>query len=320
MRDFFDFEKPVAELEKKIEKLKGYPEDKIARVADEIKKLEEKAAELQKEIFARLTPWQKTLLARHISRPHTLDYINLLMTDFIELHGDRNFGDDNSIVGGTAKFESISVVVIGHQKGQTVKENVFRNFGMPNPEGYRKALRLMRFAEKFSKPIITFIDTPGAYPGIGAEERGQAEAIARNLMEMAHLKTPIIVVVAGEGGSGGALALGVGDRILMLEHSIYSVISPEGCAAILWNDSSRAAEAAETLKLTAADLYKFKVIDEIIEEPPGGAHRDQKEMAGRLGRMLIRQLNELKNIPIAELIQKRYERFRNIGVFSEQAV
>ena len=242
------------------------------------------------------------------------------MTDFIELHGDRNFGDDNSIVGGTAKFENIPVVVIGHQKGQTVKENVYRNFGMPNPEGYRKALRLMRFAEKFSKPIITFIDTPGAYPGINAEERGQAEAIARNLMEMAHLKAPIIVVVAGEGGSGGALALGVGDRILMFEHSIYSVISPEGCAAILWNDSSRAAEAAETLKLTAVDLYKFKVIDEIIEEPLGGAHRNQKEMAGRLGRILIRHLSELKNIPIAELIQKRYERFRNIGVFSEQAV
>ncbi len=320
MRDFFDFEKPVAELEKKIEKLKSYPEDKIARVSDEIKRLEEKAAELQREIFARLTPWQKTLLARHISRPHTLDYINLLMTDFIELHGDRNFGDDNSIVGGTAKFENIPVVVIGHQKGQTVKENVYRNFGMPNPEGYRKALRLMRFAEKFSKPIITFIDTPGAYPGINAEERGQAEAIARNLMEMAHLKAPIIVVVAGEGGSGGALALGVGDRILMFEHSIYSVISPEGCAAILWNDSSRAAEAAETLKLTAVDLYKFKVIDEIIEEPLGGAHRNQKEMAGRLGRILIRHLSELKNIPIAELIQKRYERFRNIGVFSEQAV
>ncbi len=320
MRDFFDFEKPVAELEKKIEKLKSYPEDKIARVSDEIKRLEEKAAELQREIFARLTPWQKTLLARHISRPHTLDYINLLMTDFIELHGDRNFGDDNSIVGGTAKFENIPVVVIGHQKGQTVKENLYRNFGMPNPEGYRKALRLMRFAEKFSKPIITFIDTPGAYPGINAEERGQAEAIARNLMEMAHLKAPIIVVVAGEGGSGGALALGVGDRILMFEHSIYSVISPEGCAAILWNDSSRAAEAAETLKLTAVDLYKFKVIDEIIEEPLGGAHRNQKEMAGRLGRILIRHLSELKNIPIAELIQKRYERFRNIGVFSEQAV
>ncbi|MBI3354358.1 MAG: acetyl-CoA carboxylase carboxyltransferase subunit alpha [Nitrospirae bacterium] len=320
MRDFFDFEKPVAELEKKIEKLKSYPEDKIARVSDEIKRLEEKAAELQREIFARLTPWQKTMIARHISRPHTLDYVNLLMTDFIELHGDRNFGDDNSIVGGTAKFENIPVVVIGHQKGQTVKENVYRNFGMPNPEGYRKALRLMRFAEKFSKPIITFIDTPGAYPGINAEERGQAEAIARNLMEMAHLKTAIIVVVAGEGGSGGALALGVGDRILMFEHSIYSVISPEGCAAILWNDSSRAAEAAETLKLTAVDLYKFKVIDEIIEEPLGGAHRDQKEMAGRLGRILIRHLSELKNIPIAELIQKRYERFRNIGVFSEQAV
>ncbi len=320
MRDFFDFEKPVAELEKKIEKLKSYPEDKIARVSDEIKRLEEKAAELQREIFTRLTPWQKTMIARHISRPHTLDYVNLLMTDFIELHGDRNFGDDNSIVGGIAKFENIPVVVIGHQKGQTVKENVYRNFGMPNPEGYRKALRLMRFAEKFSKPIITFIDTPGAYPGINAEERGQAEAIARNLMEMAHLKAPIIVVVAGEGGSGGALALGVGDRILMFEHSIYSVISPEGCAAILWNDSSRAAEAAETLKLTAVDLYKFKVIDEIIEEPLGGAHRNQKEMAGRLGRILIRHLSELKNIPIAELIQKRYERFRNIGVFSEQAV
>ncbi|MBI5182145.1 MAG: acetyl-CoA carboxylase carboxyltransferase subunit alpha [Nitrospirae bacterium] len=318
MRDFFDFEKPVAELEKKIEKLKSYPPDKIAKVSDEIKKLEEKTIEVQKEIFLRLTPWQKTQIARHTARPHTLDYINLMMTDFIELHGDRRFGDDNSIVGGIAKFENIPLVVIGHQKGQTVKENVYRNFGMSNPEGYRKALRLIKFAEKFSKPIITFIDTPGAYPGINAEERGQAEAIARNLMEMAHLKTPIIVIVAGEGGSGGALALGIGDRILMLEHSIYSVISPEGCAAILWNDSTKAEEAAETLKLTSMDLHKFGIIDEIISEPLGGAHRDPRDMANRLGLAIKRHLDEIKGLPIGELAQKRYKKFRYMGVLSEQ--
>ena len=321
MRDYLEFEKPIAELEKKIEKLKSYPPDKIGRVADEIRRLEEKAAEIQKEIFSRLTPWQKTQIARHSDRPYALDYISALMIDFTELHGDRSFGDDNSIVGGIAKFENKPVVVIGHQKGRTTKENVFRNFGMPNPEGYRKALRIMRLAEKFSRPIITFIDTPGAYPGIGAEERGQAEAIARNLMEMSHLKVPIIVTVTGEGGSGGALALGVGDRILMLEHSIYSVISPEACVSILWKDgSAKPSEAAEILKLTADDLYRFGVIDEIVKEPLGGAHRDPKEMVKTLGGVIMRHLNELQAIPADELIKKRYEKFRKIGVFSEQAV
>ena len=320
MRDYLEFEKPIAELEQKIEKLKSYPPDKIGRVSDEIRRLEEKAVEIQKEIFLRLTPWQKTQLARHSDRPYTLDYINNLMTDFTELHGDRSFGDDNSIVGGIAKFENKSVVVIGHQKGRTTKENVFRNFGMPNPEGYRKALRLMRLAEKFSKPIITLIDTPGAYPGIGAEERGQAEAIARNLMEMSHLRVPIIVTVTGEGGSGGALALGVGDRVLMLEYSIYSVISPEGCAAILWNDSTKAPDAADAIKMTADDLYRFGVIDEIVKEPLGGAHRDAKEMSKTLGEVILRHLNELQAMPADELIKKRYDKFRKLGVFSEQAV
>ncbi|MFZ3064986.1 MAG: acetyl-CoA carboxylase carboxyltransferase subunit alpha [Nitrospirota bacterium] len=320
MRDYLEFEKPVAELEKKIEKLKSYPPEKIGRVSDEIRRLEEKVVEIQKEIFSRLTPWQKTQMARHSDRPYALDYINTLMTDFTELHGDRSFGDDNSIVGGIAKFENKSVVVIGHQKGRTTKENVFRNFGMPNPEGYRKALRLMKLAEKFSKPIITLIDTPGAYPGIGAEERGQAEAIARNLMEMSHLRVPIIVTVTGEGGSGGALALGVGDRVLMLEYSIYSVISPEGCAAILWNDSTKAPDAADAIKMTADDLYRFGVIDEIVKEPLGGAHRDAREMAKTLGEVILRHLNELQAMPADELIKKRYDKFRKLGVFSEQAV
>ncbi len=259
-------------------------------------------------------------MARHSDRPYALDYINSLMTDFTELHGDRSFGDDNSIVGGIAKFENKSVVVIGHQKGRTTKENVFRNFGMPNPEGYRKALRLMKLAEKFSKPIITLIDAPGAYPGIGAEERGQAEAIARNLMEMSHLRVPIIVAVTGEGGSGGALALGAGDRVLRLESSIYSVLSPEGYAAILWNDSTKAPDAADANKMTADDLYRFGVIDEIVKEPLGGAHRDAKGMAKTLGEVIIRHLNELQAIPADELIKKRYDKFRKLGVFSEQAV
>ena len=320
MRDYLEFEKPIAEFEKKIEKLKSYPPDKIGRVADEIRRLEEKCIEIQREIFSRLTPWQKTQIARHSDRPYALDYINNLMADFTELHGDRCFGDDNSIVAGIAKFENKSVVVIGHQKGRTTKENVFRNFGMPNPEGYRKALRIMKLAEKFSKPIITLIDTPGAYPGIGAEERRQAGRIARNLMEMSHLRVPIIVTVTGEGGSGGALALGVGDRVLMLEHSVYSVISPEGCAAILWNDSTKAPDAADAIKMTADDLYRFGVIDEIIKEPLGGAHRDTKGMAKTLGEVIIRHLNELQAIPIDELIEKRYKKFRKLGVFSEQAV
>src|SRR5919106_1206101 len=273
MRDYLEFEKPIREIEEKIEKLAGAGSGK-ASVQEEIRKLKTRLAQTETELYSNLTPWQRTQLARHAQRPSVLDYVAAFCRDFIELHGDRSFGDDRAIVGGLARFNGKSVIVIGHMKGKTLKERMERNFGMPNPEGYRKALRLMRLAEKFSRPIITFIDTPGAYPGIGAEERGQAEAIARNLLIMSRLNVPIVSVVIGEGGSGGALALGVADRVLMLEHAIYSVISPEGCAAILWDDPAKAADAATNLKLTAKDLLELGVIDEIAPEPVGGAHRD----------------------------------------------
>ncbi|MEF9425669.1 MAG: acetyl-CoA carboxylase carboxyltransferase subunit alpha, partial [Candidatus Mariimomonas ferrooxydans] len=282
---YLDFEKPVAELENKIEELKRLADGRDMNITSEIKKLEKKAKDLRVDIFSKLTPWQKILIARHQERPHTLDYIGLLMEDFIELHGDRRFSDDPAVVGGFARFQGIPVAVIGHQKGKSTKERIWRNFGQPHPEGYRKALRIMKLAERFGKPVITLVDTPGAYPGIGAEERGQAEAIATNLFEMSMLKTPIVSVIIGEGGSGGALAFAVGDRILMLEHSIYSVISPEGCAAILWKKNNSEVgqqeyeKAAEALKLTAQDLYGFEAIDEIIPEPIGGAHKDPKEAA-----------------------------------------
>lgn len=313
-----DFEKPVVELEKKIEELKKLGTSEHINFSKEILNLEQKCDKLKKKIFNNLTPWQKVQLARHPKRPYTMDYINLLMHDFVEMHGDRNFADDPAIVGGIAKFDNETVIVLGHQKGHTTEENLKRNFGMAHPEGYRKALRLMKFAEKFGFPVIIFIDTPGAYPGIGAEERGQAEAIARNLKTMAELNVPIIVIVTGEGGSGGALGIGVGDKILMLENAIYSVISPEGCASILWRDVSKAPDAARALKLTALDLYKFKIIDDIVAEPLGGVHRDAGFVKEQLIVRIRKCLNELKGIPKEELIKKRYKKFRQIGEFLEK--
>ncbi len=321
---YLDFEKPVAELENKIEELKRLADGRDMNITSEIKKLEKKAKDLRVDIFSKLTPWQKILIARHQERPHTLDYIGLLMEDFIELHGDRRFSDDPAIVGGFARFQGMSVVVIGHQKGKSTKERIWRNFGQPHPEGYRKALRIMKLAERFGKPVITFVDTPGAYPGIGAEERGQSEAIATNLFEMSILKTPIVSVIIGEGGSGGALALAVGDRVLMLEHSIYSVISPEGCAAILWKKNNSEVgqqeyeKAAEALKLTAQDLYGFEAIDEIIPEPIGGAHRDPKEAASLVEKVLKRHLTELIKKPWDILGEERYKKFRSAGAIKEQ--
>jgi acetyl-CoA carboxylase carboxyl transferase subunit alpha len=315
MPDELEFEKPLLELENRIAELRASEEPLEAR--DEIAKLEERLARQQQRIYAGLTAWQRAQIARHPKRPHTLDLVNLLLEDWVELHGDRVFGDDKAIVGGLANFDGEPVVLIGHQKGRDTRENIARNFGMPHPEGYRKALRLMQLAAKFGKPIITFIDTPGAYPGLGAEERGQAEAIARNLREMAGLPTPVICVVTGEGGSGGALAIGVGNRVLMLEYAIYSVISPEGCAAILWGDAAKAPEAAELMRVTAPDLLKLGVIDAIVPEPVGGAHRNWEATAASLRVALRDQLWQLKSKSEAELIEERHEKFRRIGVFEE---
>jgi acetyl-CoA carboxylase carboxyl transferase subunit alpha len=317
MPDELDFERPLLELENRIAELRASDEAQAAR--DEIGRLEERLRRLQHKVYGSLTPWQRAQLARHPKRPHTLDLFRLLFEDFIELHGDRVFGDDKAIVGGLARFEGEPVVVIGHQKGRDTRENIARNFGMPHPEGYRKALRLMELAAKFSKPLITFIDTPGAYPGLGAEERGQAEAIARNLREMAGLATPIVCVVTGEGGSGGALAIGVANRVLMLEHAIYSVISPEGCAAILWGEATKAPEAAELMRITAPDLLKLGVIDGIVPEPTGGAHRNWEETAENLRGPLRHALWELRSRTADELVGERYEKFRRIGVFEESA-
>jgi acetyl-CoA carboxylase carboxyl transferase subunit alpha len=315
--EYLEFEKPIADLEKKIEELTLFTSNGNIDLEEEILKLHKKADQLRVEIYSRLTPWQKAQISRHPNRPYTLDYIDAMLTDFIEMHGDRAFADDAAIVCGMARLDGMPVVVIGHQKGRTTKEKISRNFGMPNPEGYRKALRLMQFAEKFKKPLITFIDTPGAYPGIGAEERGQGESIARNLYVMSGLKIPIITTVIGEGGSGGALALGVADRVLMLEHSTYSVISPEGCAAILWNNGSKANEAADLLKITAPDLFQMKVIDEVVEEPIGGAHRDPRRAAELLKEAVTRNLSEIKNLSPAELVRLRYEKFRKLGMFDQ---
>jgi acetyl-CoA carboxylase carboxyl transferase subunit alpha len=305
-----EFEKPLMELEKKIEELAVLSEG--MDLSKEIAKLEKKADAMRGEIFNNLSRWQTAQIARHINRPFTMDYLNLIFTDFTELHGDRLFGDDHAIVGGTARLDGEPVMVIGHQKGRDTKEKVYRNFGMPNPEGYRKALRLMKMAEQFKLPVITFVDTPGAFPGIGAEERGQAEAIARNLREMAALTVPIIVVITGEGGSGGALAIAVGDRVLMLEYSVYAVISPEGCAAILWSDGTKGAQAAEALKLTARDIKELEVIDEIIKEPLGGAHRDHEAMAKSLHEALSRNLAGLKKLSADDLVEQRYQKFRKM--------
>ena len=312
-----DFERPIVELEEKIEDLRRLSAVQNVDFSKEIAELEKKVASLCQEVFSRLTPWQRCQIARHPKRPYTLDYIRGLMTDFIELHGDRTFADDRAIVGGLARLDGIPLVVIGHQKGRDTKEKIARNFAMANPEGYRKALRLMRLAERFKKPVVTLVDTPGAYPGIGAEERGQAEAIARNLRVMSELRTPIIVVVTGEGGSGGALGIAVGDSILMLQYAIYSVISPEGCASILWRDPLKAPDAADALGLTAETLKRLNLIDEIIPEPLGGAHRNPQEMAVTLKGHLLKELSRLGQVSPDELVEGRYEKFRRMGVFEE---
>ena len=312
--EYLDFELPIAELEAKIESLKAVAEqDNKINLDDEIKRLEKKAQELTKKTFANLDAWQTSKMARHPNRPYTLDYIEHIFTEFDELAGDRAFADDKAIVGGIARLDGHPVMVIGHQKGRSTKEKVMRNFGMPAPEGYRKALRLMEMAERFNLPIITFIDTPGAYPGIGAEERGQAEAIARNLREMSQLKVPVICTVIGEGGSGGALAIGVGDKVNMLQYSTYSVISPEGCASILWKSAEKASTAAEVMGLTAQRLKELKLIDEIVTEPLGGAHRDYAEMAENLKQRILTDLHELDNLDKEALLHRRYQRLMSHG-------
>ncbi len=317
-----DFERPLNDLEHRIENLKGVARDVGAAAGEaveaEIQRLEESARALRQEVFEDLGAWEKVKLSRHPSRPYTLDYIARLIDDFTELHGDRLHGDDQSIVGGVGRFRAKPVMVVGHQKGRGVKENVARNFGMPHPEGYRKSRRLMELADRFGLPVLTFIDTPGAYPGIAAEERGQAEAIGQALLAMARLRVPVVATVIGEGGSGGALALGVANRVLILEYGTYSVISPEGCASILWKDGTRAAEAAEALRLTAPHLYRLGVVDEVIAEPEGGAHRDHDESARRVGDAIARQLDALAGLGPEALVEDRYRRFRAIGEFVEE--
>ena len=312
-----DFEKPIIELERKIEELKGFTTREDLDMSGELKKLEAKLSQIKKDIYENLTPWQRVQLARHPRRPYTLDYIEMMMTDFFEIHGDRHFADDKALIGGLATLNGDRLMVIGHQKGRDTKENLIRNFGSAHPEGYRKAMRLMKMAEKFSLPVVAFIDTPGAYPGIGAEERGQAEAIAYNLREMATLETPVLVFVIGEGGSGGALGIGVGDRIYVLENAYYSVISPEGCAAILWKERSRSPDAAKSLKLTAKELLEMNIIDGIIKEPLGGAHRNPQEVAANIKSAIKKDLDILKKMPKAKLVEARYDKFRSMGVFSE---
>ncbi len=317
---FLDFEQSIADLEAKIEELRFVQDDSAVDISDEIERLEKKGAQLTKEIYAKLTPWQISQVSRHPQRPYTLDYLQLIFTDFEELHGDRAFADDHAIVGGLARFNGQPVMVIGHQKGRDTKEKIFRNFGMPRPEGYRKALRLMKLAEKFGLPIMTFVDTPGAYPGIDAEERGQSEAIGRNLYVMAELKVPVIVTIIGEGGSGGALAIAVGDTLQMLQYSTYSVISPEGCASILWKSAERAPEAAETMGITAQRLKTLGLVDKIINEPLGGAHRDHPLMAQNLKKALQESLKQLSALSCEQLLEQRYERLMSYGRFKEQAV
>lgn len=317
-RHWLEFEKPVEEIEKRIEELKTYEATGAnPKSTDEMAKLEKKAKNLLKDTYSKLTPQQVTLVARHPDRPYTMDYFQNVFEEFVELHGDRCFKDDPAIVGGLARLDGMPVVVLGQQKGRNTKEKVYRNFGMPHPEGYRKALRLFELAERFGRPVFTFIDTPGAYPGIGAEERGQSEAIAMNLMQMSRLKVPIITTVIGEGGSGGALAIGVADRVLMLEFSTYSVISPEGCAAILWKDGTKADLAAKALKIDASELLKLGVIDKIVKEPLGGAHREPQAAFKSLKAALVAQLAELKDIDREALVESRYRKFRSMGVFSE---
>ena len=316
-RHFLEFEQSVAELETKIEELRYVQSESAVDISEEIDRLGKKSLQLTKEIYASLTPWQITQIARHAQRPYTLDYIGENFTDFQELHGDRAFADDRSIVGGLARFNGQACVVIGHQKGRDTKERGLRNFGMSRPEGYRKALRLMRLAEKFGLPVFTFVDTPGAYPGIGAEERGQSEAIGRNIFEMAQLEVPIIATIIGEGGSGGALAISVGDQLLMLQYSIYSVISPEGCASILWKTAERASDAADALGITAHRLKALGLVDKIVNEPVGGAHRDPKQMAAFLKRALNDALRQVADLKPKELLQRRYERLQAYGRYSD---
>jgi acetyl-CoA carboxylase carboxyl transferase subunit alpha len=311
-----DFEKPIIELEKKIQELEGFISDKKIDLSSEVKRLEEKLEHLKKDIYGNLTAWQKVQIARHPKRPYTLDYISIIMSDFIEMHGDRSFADDKAMVAGFAKIDNQKIVVIGHQKGRDTKENLRRNFGCAHPEGYRKALRIMQLAEKFSLPIVIFIDTPGAYPGIGAEERGQAQAIAINLREMSVIPVPIIAIIIGEGGSGGALGVGVADKVCVLENAYYSVISPEGCAAILWKSGAKAPEAAAVLKLTAQDLLSLGVIDEIVPEPLGGAHRDLSRMGQILKGTINKNLGDLSGLKKEELLKLRYRKFRKIGVIA----
>jgi acetyl-CoA carboxylase carboxyl transferase subunit alpha len=315
---WLDFEKPILDLERKIEDLKALAPEEHPEAAEELERLERKVERLRRDVYAKLTRWQRVKLARHPRRPYTLDYLKFIAPNFMELHGDRRFADDPAIVGGLAVVDDLPLVIIGHQKGRDTKENIFRNFGMANPEGYRKALRLMRLAAGYGCPIVTLVDTPGAYPGLGAEERGQSEALARNILEMAHLAVPIVTVVIGEGGSGGALAIAVGDVVMMMENSIYSVITPEGCAAILWKDASKAEQAAEALKLTASDLLELKVIDEVIPEPLGGAHRDPEEAASRVKDAVLRHVRGLIGLPAQELLDRRLEKYLKMGVYLEE--
>jgi len=312
-RHFLDFEQPIAELESKIEELRYVQSESAVDISEEIERLDKKSTQLTKDIYSSLSPWQVTQIARHPQRPYTLDYVNDIFTDFQELHGDRAFADDLSIVGGLARFNGQACMVVGHQKGRDTKERAARNFGMSRPEGYRKALRLMKLAEKFGLPVFTFVDTPGAYPGIGAEERGQSEAIGRNIFEMAQLEVPIIATIIGEGGSGGALAIGVGDRTIMLQYSTYSVITPEGCASILWKSTEKAKDAADALGITAPRLLELGLIDKIVREPLGGAHRDPRAMAIRLKAVIVNQLDALDRGDSASLVEQRYKRLRRYG-------
>ena len=316
---FLDFEQPIAELEGKIEELRAMQDESGVDISEEVERLAEKSRTLSNDIYAKLTPWQSAQVARHPQRPYTFDYIENIFTDFHELHGDRAFADDTAIVGGLARLNGDPCVVIGHQKGRDTKEKIYRNFGMPRPEGYRKALRLMKLAEKFGLPVFTFVDKPGAYPGIGAEERGQSEAIGRNLLVMAELKTPIIVTVIGEGGSGGALAIAVGDEVLMLQHSTYAVISPEGCATILWKSAEKASEAAEIMGITAGRLKGLGLIDQIVEETPGGAHRDVVGMAKNLKQALEQALGHVNGLDHEALVRRRIDRLMAYGAFDEVA-
>jgi acetyl-CoA carboxylase carboxyl transferase subunit alpha len=316
---FLDFEQPIAELEARIEELRFVQDDSAVDISEEIQRLQKKSQALTRDVYAKLSPWQVAQVARHAQRPYTLDYVAAIFTDFEELHGDRAYADDPSIVGGLARFNGQSVMVIGHQKGRDTKEKIFRNFGMPRPEGYRKALRLMKLAEKFGMPVVTFVDTPGAYPGIGAEERGQSEAIGRNLYAMAQLRVPVVTTIIGEGGSGGALAIAVGDLTLMLQYATYSVISPEGCASILWKSAEQASEAAESLGITAARLKTLGLVDRIISEPPGGAHRDPGAMAQALKRALQESLRQLEGMSPSELVDARFDRLMAYGKYKETA-